>query len=99
MISCKTKIGFGSPNKGGKASSHGSPLGIDEIKLVRKKLDWDYKPFKIPQKILTDWRKIGEKGVKKEKIWNKTFSKHKQKFKSIIKNKFSSSIIKQKKMQ
>ncbi len=78
-------------------SSHGSPLGIDEIKLVRKKLDWDYKPFKIPQKILTDWRKIGEKGVKKEKIWNKTFSRHKLKFKNIIKNKFSSSIIKQKK--
>ena len=97
VISCKTKIGFGSPNKGGKASSHGSPLGIDEIKLVRKKLDWDYKPFKIPQKILTEWRKIGEKGFKKEKIWNKTFSKHKQKFKNIIKNKFSSSIIKQKK--
>ena len=88
---------FGSPNKSGKASSHGSPLGIDEIKLVRKKLDWDYKPFKIPQKILTDWRKIGEKGIKKEKIWNKTFSKHKLKFKNIIKNKFSSSIIKQKK--
>ncbi len=97
VISCKTKIGFGSPNKSGKASSHGSPLGIDEIKLVRKNLGWSYKPFIIPQKILNDWRKIGEKGVKKEKIWNKKFSKHKLKFDTILSNSFNNSVIKQKK--
>ena len=60
-ISCKTTIGFGSPNKGGKASSHGSPLGQDEIKLVRKKLNWMHKPFEVPDKILNAWRDIGNK--------------------------------------
>ena len=49
--------------KGGKASSHGSPLGEDEIKLVRKKLKWNYQPFKIPDKLLGEWKKIGEKSI------------------------------------
>tara|TARA_Y100000816_G_scaffold112580_1_gene78766 strand:- start:1526 stop:3469 length:1944 start_codon:yes stop_codon:yes gene_type:complete len=64
-ISCKTTIGYGSPNKGGKASSHGSPLGEDEIKLVRKKLKWNFEPFKIPSELLSEWRKIGEAASKK----------------------------------
>ena len=97
VISCKTRIGFGSPNKSGKASSHGSPLGTDEIKLVRKNLGWEHEPFKIPKKILKEWRNIGKKGQKIEAAWNKNFIKHKIKFKSISNNKFSISVIKQKK--
>ena len=69
IISCKTIIGFGSPNKSGKASSHGSPLGEEEIILVRKKLKWSYKPFEIPEEILSEWRKIGNKGEQLEKKW------------------------------
>ena len=97
VISCKTKIGFGSPNKSGKASSHGSPLGIEEIRLVRENLGWKHKPFDIPRKILNEWRKIGKKGQKIEQRWNKNFSKHKLKFINNTKNKLSTSIIKQKK--
>ncbi len=69
IISCKTIIGFGSPNKSGKASSHGSPLGNDEISLVRKKLKWNSPPFEIPKEILDEWREIGNKGEQLEKNW------------------------------
>ncbi len=76
-ISCKTTIGYGSPNKGGKASSHGSPLGEDEIKLVRKKLKWDFGPFEIPKNLLNEWKKIGENASQKAK---KQQQKYKNKF-------------------
>jgi len=79
VISCKTKIGYGSPNKSGKASAHGSPLGIDEIKLVRKKLKWENESFEIPKKILESWRQIGNKGKKEEIKWKKKYSKKKKK--------------------
>jgi len=69
VISCKTVIGFGSPNKSGKASSHGSPLGDEEIVLVRKKLKWSHQPFEIPQDVLNEWKEIGNKGVLLEKKW------------------------------
>ncbi len=75
IISCKTVIGYGSPNKSGKASSHGSPLGDDEIALVRKKLKWNSKPFEIPENILNAWRKIGEKGSELERKWLETLNK------------------------
>ena len=53
---------YGSPNKSGKSSSHGAPLGEDEIKLVRKKLKWPHLPFEIPDEIIQEWRQIGAKG-------------------------------------
>ncbi len=81
IISCKTVIGFGSPNKSGKASSHGAPLGDDEIKLVRKKLNWKYEPFEIPEDLMLSWRKIGEKGEVLEEEWNKILNKKNTKIK------------------
>ena len=89
IISCKTIIGFGSPNKSGKASSHGSPLGDDEIKLVRKKLKWKHEPFEIPEELMDSWREIGGKGEKLEEKWNnilgKKNTKIKKEYKRLIK--------------
>ena len=81
IISCKTIIGFGSPNKSGKSSSHGSPLGDEEIALVRKKLKWPHTPFEVPKDILKAWRKIGEKGITLEKKWSSTLNKKNSKIK------------------
>ena len=92
VISCKTKIGYGSPNKSGKSSSHGSPIGIDEIKLVRKTLNWQYKPFEIPKNILNEWKKTGDKGIKLEKNWNKFYKRKKFIIDKILNNNFSKSL-------
>ncbi len=81
VISCKTIIGFGSPNKSGKASSHGSPLGEEEISIVRKKLKWNNRPFEVPQEILDEWREIGNKGEQLENKWLETISKKNSKIK------------------
>ena len=86
VISCKTVIGFGSPNKSGKASSHGSPLGEDEITLVRKKLKWNHDPFIIPENILDEWRKIGKKGKNFEEKWNDLINKKNPKIKKEMEN-------------
>ena len=91
LISCKTVIGFGSPNKSGKASSHGSPLGDEEITLVRKKLKWNNKSFEIPQDILDEWRKIGSTGAQLEKAWQDTVNKKNPKIKSELEKNFINS--------
>jgi transketolase len=71
MIACKTIIGFGAPTKAGKASSHGSPLGADEIKGAREKLGWSHAPFEIPADILSVWRKAGERSKGAHADWSK----------------------------
>ncbi len=94
IISCKTIIGFGSPNKSGKASSHGSPLGDEEINLVRKKLKWNNEPFKIPETVLNGWREIGKKGVELERKWLEVLDKKNSNIKSLLKDTYIESNLK-----
>ena len=74
MIACKTTIGYGSPAKAGKSSSHGSPLGADEIKATRAALGWSHAPFEIPADILAGWRKAGERSKAAHAGWAKALA-------------------------
>ena len=80
IISCKTLIGYGSPNKQGTAGSHGSPLGENEIKLVRKSMNWNYEPFDIPEEIINLWRGTG---LKSKDIYESWVNKNKSKLEGL----------------
>ncbi len=73
LIAARTTIGYGAPTKAGTAKAHGSPLGADEIKGAREKLDWNYPPFKVPSEILDAWRVCGLRSAQKRKDWNRRF--------------------------
>ncbi len=79
IIICHTTIGKGSPNKQGKESCHGAPLGDEEIALTRKELGWDYPPFVIPEEIYAKWSAV-EAGAKAEGEWNELFAQYKAQY-------------------
>jgi transketolase len=79
LIEVKTTIGYGSPNKGGKSDSHGSPLGKDEIKLVKKQYSWEYQEeFYIPAEVKLHFKELQEVSNKKELAWNDLFEKYEE---------------------
>lgn len=79
LICCKTIIGFGSPNKQGKESSHGAPLGADEISITRDALNWPHAPFDVPHDIYAAWDHK-HAGTDAEKAWNTLFFEYKKQF-------------------
>jgi len=75
LICCKTVIGFGSPNKQGTASTHGAPLGDEEIAATRRELGWEHAPFEIPEHILAGWN-AAERGARFEHAWDEMYAKY-----------------------
>ncbi|WP_415916352.1 transketolase [Xanthomonas arboricola] len=75
LICCRTKIGFGAPSKAGKESSHGAPLGKEELEGARKALEWPYGPFEIPEEIYAGWR-AGGTGTLRQAEWEQLFDKY-----------------------
>ena len=79
LICCKTVIGFGSPNKQGKESSHGAALGDAEIALTREALGWNHAPFEIPEDIYAEWN-AREAGAQAEQSWSEKFAAYQAEF-------------------
>lgn len=69
LIACRTMIGFGAPSRQGSEKAHGAPLGAEEVAKTRAALDWPYEPFLIPDSVLKQWRKIGERGHAARRSW------------------------------
>jgi len=69
LIRCRTHIGYGSPNKQDTSGSHGSPLGPDEIALVRSALGWDLPPFEVPDDVYEFYRTGLDRGREARAAW------------------------------
>ncbi|MCY0881580.1 MAG: transketolase, partial [Firmicutes bacterium] len=79
LIAVRTHIGYGSPHKQDNASSHGSPLGAEEVKLTKQVYGWpEEPPFYIPDEALSHFREALDRGSEWENSWNEMFSQFKK---------------------
>ena len=86
LIIIQSIIGYGSPNKHNTASAHGSPLGEDEVKLVKENFGFDPdKSFVVPEDVLEYYRKAGERSAKHEKEWNELYKEYKKRHPKLAK--------------
>ena len=79
LVCCRTTIGFGSPNRAGKESSHGAPLGKEESDATRAALGWTYGPFEVPQAIRDGWNAV-EAGKAREAAWTEMFEAYQARY-------------------
>ena len=81
LVITKTQIGYGSPNKQGKSSSHGAPLGEEEVKLTKRNLGMpEDKTFCVPDEVYSHFKGIKECGQEAEDLWNHSLDEYKIKY-------------------
>ena len=83
LIEIKTLIGYGAPNKAGKASAHGEPLGKDEIKAMREYLDLQDEDFFVDEEVKSTMANIQDTLVQYEKDWNNLLENYKKEYKEL----------------
>ncbi|MBV8048404.1 MAG: transketolase, partial [Paludibacterium sp.] len=79
LICCKTKIGFGAPNKQGGHDVHGAPLGAAEVAAAREYLKWPHAPFEVPADIYAAWNAV-EAGVARVQEWDARFAAYRAQY-------------------
>lgn len=80
IIICTTEIGYGCPAKQGKASAHGEPLGLDNLKATKENLGWTNDDFTVSDEVLKFMAATTEKGAEAEEKWNKLLAEYAEKF-------------------
>ena len=79
LISVQTIIGFGSPHKENTFHVHGSPLGVEEVKLTKQRLNWPEEPsFYVPKEVTQHFQEIATIGEQQEKMWQTQFTNYKK---------------------
>ena len=77
LILVRTHLGFGSPDKQDTFEAHGSPLGVEEVKLTKQNLDWPTEPlFDIPPEALAHFREAVPRGQQAESEWRDRFARY-----------------------
>ncbi len=84
LILVRTHIGYGSPNKHDSFEAHGSPLGVDEVRLTKQHLGWPTEPpFLIPELALAHFQLALARGARDEAAWNDRMAAYAQAFPSV----------------
>jgi len=80
LIEIKTQIGYGAPNKAGKASAHGEPLGADEVRLLKENLGLSFEDFYVPDEVKAHMSALYTQLTEYENRWNGLFESYKKQY-------------------